>query len=442
MNYTNILIYSIYLLCGLYAIILLYLKWQSPFWFHQPVYHTYELYPRLLLWNKRPYWKRKRPLKMGIFCDIEHIETWQWDRFTHWEPLCNLLQGYYLDNDYALFHCTEKYLRSHFYGASWISCYREQRLMEPEPHESGSGPHRSVVLQKWASKPDYTRFYGCILSRPVVVYFLHYPESSTTIQYWDMLCVHEQYQKKHLSRNLIQTHIYSHNVQTGIIPNGFCFTKHGSLCTGVVPLVQYSTYTFVLRKVRFHQLPRNYRIYCLNRNHLDLWRSIYYQMTRQFDICVLPPFEYTVEWLTNERYVIYATVYKIQKVEHVHGVYVLENTHRSWLDDTISQPHIIKLVASMNFEPKSGQFHHDHDPLGILFFRGFVNCLQEFLLMEKDSDHTKGILEIPMYSHNGFILDKWREKYELHMENTSAFYLYNLVYPSSPVQYEKIVILA
>lgn len=75
-------------------------------------------------------------------------------------------------------------------------------------------------------------------------------------------------------------------------------------------------------------------------------------------MAALPDMAYTLEWMNNERYHIYVTVYRIDKVEHVHGVYVLENTCVSWEDESLTEPHKVCWVASMNF----GKVHN-HDLL-------------------------------------------------------------------------------
>ena len=419
-----LLIYIFYVILAIYAIALVWAKWHSPFWFHQPVFHSYELHLRLL-WSKHPYWKRKRTVKVGIFCDTRQVETWSIQEFNHWTPLCLLLQGHYIDNQAALFYCTPKYLQTVLHGNSAISCFRENVLTQQQEDQA-----------YFLEKPNYEHFYGCIASRPVCIFFLHYPEMKPIIHFWDFLCVHPLYSiGEKVSRSLIQTHIYNHCIQNPELSGGYCFIKHGALSNGIVPLTHFHTYTFVLKPVHFHKLPRNYRIYCLNANHIDLWKSIYMQMALQYEVCILPAFEYTVDWLTNERYTIYATVYRIMKTEHVHGIYIFEKTRKSWENDSLTHPSVIRLVASMEFTD-----NHKHDANGVLFFRGFVNCLQEYLLLE-GKDCSKGVLEIPCLSDNEKLLEKWSEKYELLEPIESGLYLYNLVYPSSPIGSNRVLLL-
>ena len=69
-----LLLYFFYALCIVYVLALICFKIHSPFWFHQPVYHSYEIYPRIRF-SKEPYVKNKRPPREGIFCDTKHIVT-------------------------------------------------------------------------------------------------------------------------------------------------------------------------------------------------------------------------------------------------------------------------------------------------------------------------------------------------------------------------------
>jgi hypothetical protein len=73
----------------------------------------------------------------------------------------------------------------------------------------------------------------------------------------------------------------------------------------------------------------------------------------------------------------------------------------------------------------------------VFFFHGFLNCLNLFLKDRKEF----GILEIPCISDNDLILSKWQTKYEMRNVTQSAYYLYNLIYPDSPIDGNKFIIL-
>ena len=406
-----------------YVSVLLYAKIHSPFWFHQPVFHTYELYPRLLNFSKQPYYKKTRPPTNGIFCDTKHITTSSVSDVDDlvWGKIVSLIQGHFVDSQYVLNHTNAATMKNTLYGDSQVSCFYEDVIS----HNTST----RLVTEKL----DTENLTGMIASRPVIIRFLKYPEKNDLLYEFVYVCVHDEHKKKNRSRNLIQTHIYQHRLHTG----GYVFQKHTDLCKAVVPLVKYQTYTFVLRDTPIRRLPRNYSIRCLNKTHVDLWRGIYIQMTAQYEISLLPDFQYTLDWLQKGgRYTIYVTIYKVEHVEHVHGVYLFEDAKMSWEKEELNKPDMVRLAAAVIF---GGYYHHHHDKDNVLFFRGFLNCLHAYL--SEDVKRGFGILEIPSISNNDAILALWREKYELRNETQSAYYLYNLIYPSSPISPSQFILL-
>jgi hypothetical protein len=390
-------------------------KLHSPFWFHQPVYHMYEIYPRIS-WSRAPYLKRTRPPKQGIFCNLNQVRTEKNERI-QLQPFVDLLQGHYLDNDTNLYHHTLNTMKQIMYdypSSSYISGFFETEREEPTFH---TRLNTNVV-------------YGMITSRPTGIYFLYFPAQNRTIHYFDFICVHEKYSSKSISRNLIQTHIYNHSIQDPTFTGAYLFKKEIDLCKGVVPLVQSSTYTFMLTETPLARLPPNYSIKCLNhKSSIDVWRVLYEQMKTQFDICVLPDFPVTLDWLTNERYIIYISVYKDKKQERIHGLYIFEDTYVSYEQD-IPCPFMLRLAGSMVFN----DVPRTHD---LYFFRGFLHSLHAIKLDKKKF----GVLEIPNVSDNDMLLERWRERYELRNETVLGYYLYNMVYPNMPILPNRLFVL-
>jgi len=387
------------------CIALIVAKLYSPFWFHQPVYHIYEIYPRIC-WSRAPYIKRLRPPKQGIFCMPNQIKT----TGNATQPFVDLLQGHYLDNETNLYHHNKHTLRQIMYNGSYLSGYFETTLKEPTFYKV---LNTDVV-------------YGMITSRPVDIFFLHFPAHPINIHFFDFICVHEKYRTKSISRNLIQTHVYNHRLQDPSFTTGaYLFKKEVEICKGIVPLIQSTVFTFMLTKTPLARLPVNYAIRCLNnKTSIEVWRVLYEQIKAQFEVCVLPSFPVTLDWLTNERYIIYISVYKEKKQEKIHGLYVFEDTYVSYEQD-IPNPYMLRLTASMVFGEKT----HIHDPHNLYFFRGFLHSLHAIQL-----DKEKfGVLEIPNVSDNDLVLERWRERYELRNETLVGYYLYNMVYPNMPI---------
>jgi len=394
-------------------------KLHSPFWFHQPVYHTYEIYPRIT-WSRAPYIKRTRAPKIGIFCMPYQIKTTALLEHSNVKPFIDLLQGHYLDNDTNLYHLNMNTMNQIMYPSSacYFSGYFETKWIEPTFHK---GLHTEEI-------------YGMITSRPADLFFRDFPSHNLSIHYIDFICVHEKYRtNKSISRNLIQTHIYNHRVQEPTFTGAYLFKKEIELCKGVVPLIQTSAYTFMLTNtpIKESRLPPQYSIKCLNhKSSIDVWRVLYEQMNAQFEICVLPSFPITFEWLTNERYIIYISTYKEKKEEKIHGVYIFEDTHVSYEQD-IPCPFMLRLAGSMVFD----EVPRTHD---LFFFRGFLHALHAIQLDKKKF----GVLEIPNISDNDILLERWRERYELRNETLLGYYLYNMVYPNMPIQPNRLLVLA
>lgn len=390
-------------------------KLYSPFWFHQPVYHIYEIYPKIS-WSRAPYIKKSRPPKVGIFCTPNQIITVNPSNHLL-QPFVDLLQGHYLDNDTNLYHHNITTINKVMYHGGYVSGYYETKRIAPTFHKS---LYTEVV-------------YGMISSRPVDICFLYFAAHNITIHYFDFICVHEKYKTKSISRNLIQTHVYNHRIQDPSFTGAYLFKKEVDLCKGIVPLTQSSAYTFILTETPLPRLPVNYSVKCLNnKSSIDVWRVLYEQMKTQFEVCVLPTFPITIEWLTNERYLIYISVYRDKKQERIHGLYIFEDTYVSYEQD-VPRPFMLRLAGSMVF----GEQGHTHDIHHLYFFRGFLHALHAIQLDKKKF----GVLEIPNVSDNDHLLDRWRERYELRNETLLGYYLYNMVYPNMPLRPNRVLVL-
>uniref|UniRef100_A0A6C0CNH7 Glycylpeptide N-tetradecanoyltransferase n=1 Tax=viral metagenome TaxID=1070528 RepID=A0A6C0CNH7_9ZZZZ len=411
------LLYVLYIIFILYVIALIAAKIHSPFWFHQPVYHPYEIYPR---WCTIPYCKRKLLPKLGIFCKPDQIISYSWNNCSDeiMNKIVELLQGHYVDNNSHLFHMDidkfQKCLKMD--TSSMLSVFHDFHLKEP-------------TFQKCLDK---SKIWGSITSRPIDLFFLKFSQKNTQIHFWDFICVNGNYKSKTLSRNLIQTHIFNHLRIDPTFSGIYLFKKEVELCKGIVPLIETKVYTFLLKPTPIQKLPQYYSVRCLNKTHVHLWNAIYAEMTTQFEICCLANTATSLEWLENERYTIWICVLKENKVEHIHGVYILENTFISWDNDNIERKSMVRLAGSMIFRK---EYPYDMDNL--YFFKGFLHSLKNYLYDQKQY----GVLEIPNISHNRHILKRWHEKYELKNETDIAYYLYNMVYPKSPINSNNIIII-
>ena len=235
------LLYVFYVIFIAYIVFLISAKIYSPFWFHQPVHHIYELYPRICT---KPYIKRKQPPRFGVFCKPNKIVSYLWkdmdeDSFN----LCiRLLQGHYVDNNTHLYHVNYKELENRLKvdTMSMLSIYYDTYRNEPSFKET----------------LNLSKAWGIIASRPICLFFLKYPAHNMSIHYFDFLCVHSEYERKNIGRNLMQTHIYNHPKNDPSFSGVYLMKKENELCKGVVPFIKTCVYTFLLKPTPIQNLPK------------------------------------------------------------------------------------------------------------------------------------------------------------------------------------------
>lgn len=390
-----------------YVIFLISWKLYSPFWFHQPVYHTSEVYPRLFL--SAPYLKIKniKAKKPYSFCDFYHIKTFATSDLTNeqWSTIWLFLQSHYINSELFLLSLDNILLQQQFTGTSYVSFYFPDHLIQ----------QNQSFEKQLIDKP-----IGCILSQPTNIIFRN--EQSFSIHSLEYICVHRDHKKQNLSRNLIQTHLYEMYKKK---IEAFVFKKEIHLSKGIVPLAQYKTYTFFLKRTKISPLPPlQFCVQKIGIKQLDIWKSLYHQILTQFEVVIMSEFFKTVDAIKEEQYHIYILLYTETNVQHVHGVYIWKNAHITWDVNDNENNQTLQLVASMLFRPTL----IDND--STFFFRGFLHSMRDMM----NNNSKFGILVIDNISDNGVLLEKWQEKYPMVNATDTAMYTYNLVYPQMPVK--------
>jgi hypothetical protein len=259
-----------------------------------------------------------------------------------------------------------------------------------------------------------------ISSRQTSIFFNDHSDMNHSIHYIDFLCLNDANKNAKNYRSLVKTHIYNHsNIESNHMYS-YIIKKEVELCKDVVPLCKYDTFTFIIQKTPITNLPYNYYIRQLDSTQVETWKTIFYQLTQTFSVSILPSFENTINWLTNERYLIYTLSYKTDSLNLL-GIYIFEKTHIS-MEKIDNKNELLRLSASMIFD----RWHLSYVDL---FFKGFLHCTKQIFLDNKKI----GVLEIPNISMNNIILTKWQEKYTFHNNTETALYSYNLIVPNSPI---------
>ena len=400
------------------------MKLQSPFWFHQPVYHTYMLYPKTFGFWSRPYIiKHIQQIKPNLYSDFFHVKTLAYSDLTPTQKtlFVSFLQGHYLDSDAFLYDISERTLDTCLAGqkySSFVSFYFEEKTEEERKNNTFS------LKTSFQSEP-----ISCMTTNQQYIWFsqwTHYSETQQSLYFplyvWDFNCTHRDHKMSHISRNVIQTHLYN-QYQTSPV-EACIFKKEVTKCIGMIPLVEYETYTFFIKKTPISKLPIGYKIKRMETRTINAWVELYTELPQLqsfFDICLMPSLNNTLESIKQESHYVILLICSLSGRETVKGLYIFKDMYTVWdqPDTKLQQKRTIQCVSSVCYDMSETLY----------FFRGFVHSIKELYYQKKNY----GVLTIEHNSHNELILQRWNEKYAMHMRIPTTYYLYNMVYPKSPI---------
>lgn len=400
-----------------FLVLFTYIKIRYPFWNIQPVFHTYD-YWRYFYWT--PFFiYHYRPIKTK-FCDFNNVITTNLSDCNDqmMNEVTNLLQCYYVSSDRILHNITQQNIRTILTGIrepTYISLYCEKTLDKP------------------TNDSDITTVYkpmGCITSR---AFNMHYRPtlkenmySELPLYYIDYLCVQREQDTRKITRKLYQTHEYNQRIQNPNILVSL-IKKEIDLCEGVVPFIQYNSMTFYLRKNNPRELPKEFQIISLTKENIDILTDFLDIQTNMrfdnqpclFDICITQHSGYYLSLINDKQMHIYC----LRSEGQVYGLYFFKDTKTQY-DDI--EGNTLQCVASvMNSENME------------LFYTGFLHSLE---LINKNNYYKMFIIE--NIGHNTSILSHWRTRYTPIFTNKTAYYLYNFVFPRSPIPPESCLVLS
>lgn len=195
-------------------------KYNSGFWCHQPVFHVYDLY----------YWVTDVGIIRTVlpsrtkYVNLEQINTCEWKEVTQaqsQEITVLVQQNYFRPNE-------------------------ENRYC---PLWENIGPYFQSSRSWWSFGYDDQKktMIGCISSRPMHVSFaVSSPFKPMQVYYVDFLCVHQNWRKKNMAAQLIQTHEYRQAHSTGICVSLF---KREDQLTGIVPVTVFKCHCFEIKAI-------------------------------------------------------------------------------------------------------------------------------------------------------------------------------------------------
>ena len=367
--------------------IFLYIKIRYPFWNGQPVFHTYDYYRKWLC--RKPFIVNEGYPSITKYCDFDHIVTMNDLTEDHVSCFVDLVQCHYLDSEADVVYLFNKDIyRTLFAGhihPSYISFYIVPFLGRPKTIGTISSRSVQILVQGHAVVPGY---------------------------YWDFICVHRSHKSQKISRNLIQTHEYRARIQTPSVVVSL-FKKEGELSDGIVPFVQYKSYTRIVdRGFERPRLPRYFMCNRVGQTNLATFMEFIESHKSRFKASILTDLGNLGEMILGN--VLY--VYCVESRGTIYGIYIFRD---------------LRIVSGdMAHMSLIGSIHGSNSAK--LFCRGYLNALWEL----KESVAEFGVISLDDLSDNGILL---RDVYDIPsrdvMEDSlkedvsieSAYYFYNYV---------------
>jgi hypothetical protein len=402
-----------------WIVLFLYIKIRFPFWNLQPVFHTYD-YWRYFYWTPFIIYKYL-PIKTK-YCDFDQVKTIPYLECSQKDKTdtINLLQCYYLKSDRILHTVNTEYLHHYMTGynePTYISLYKDKHYSTTDI----SGNTTIIVSETPI---------GCIVSRPANVFFRPTLKediyTKSPIYYMDFLCVHRDKDIKTISRKLLQTHEYNQRKKNPSVLVTL-IKKEVDLFAGVIPCVSFDTTTFYLRNINFPPTPPHFQIVRVLKENLDLLANFLYIQTHAdfkfdscfFDLCVIPDLGSLLSLIKAE--LLY--VYCMKRDDQIYGIYFIKDLKTQFEDVEGETLHCIASVSNSN------------NP-GV-FYLGFLHSLQHIIKDKK----TYKMLLFEGIGHNLLLLDSWQQKHTPIFKTATAYYLFNYIYPRTPLSPERCLIL-
>ena len=394
-------------------LIFFYIKLRYPFWNVQPVFHTYDFWR---YYKKIPFTIQKGPPLKTKFYKSENVRTLEFSEITQEEKntCLNLLQCYYIPSERVLYTITQKQWNACMVGLDRtpiVSFYHENRyILDKNPTTDETAVSTIQVP------------IALCCSRPITIYYQGGQHKNDAF-FWDFICTHRAHIKYKISRNLLQTHEYNQRIKHPDVLISL-FKKETNMCEGIVPLTQYTSYTYYLRNISINKLPPHFVVLHIFKENLDILFDFLKNIREQsnvFEFISIVHISNLISMIHN--HVLY--VYCLKQGEHVHGMYFIKDAFTNYED--IENGNMLQLIASINNSSSIG-----------LFTNGLKHALKDIM---KNKQKRFQMIMIENISHNESILSEWNRSFSPVFENPTAYYLYNMVFPGSQLSSKNVLCL-
>ena len=315
MNIIYLLLIIIFILFILFK---LYIKITYKFWAYQPVFHYYNI----LYWlNPKGIINSELP-KTNKYCNFLNILTKDYSEYDEnsLKDIIGLIRGHYHHNKSAKYLPTLESFSSYLIGnnvKTFISVYYKPTI---------------IINNDLSTIPD-KQLIGVIIGRPVNITL----KNTTTFKayYIDYLCVHNDYRKKGIAPQLIQTHEYLQRHKNKKVHVSL-FKREGIL-TGIVALTVYKTYQFnIINILNISSLilpHTSMQLIEISKLNIRLLIDFIQSQQSKFECFILPDYSNLLNLVNKETYIIYGIIENDQLI----ACYFFRNSYMSYDVRTIEQ---------------------------------------------------------------------------------------------------------
>ena len=412
--YENLPIYMLIFIILVLISIFVYIKLSFPFWNIQPVYHTYDfwraLYSKPFLIHNNDYILRCAHKNTNKYHDLKQVKIIPFvdATDTQKQSFVNLLQCFLLPSENAVFvfnlENLETYLGGHMFS-SYLSLYERSGI---EHNRSGIEHNMSGI--------ESNNTIACISSRSGELYIRGY---KAPIYYIEFLCVKREEDFKKISRTLLQTHIYKQqlidemesrtHVGSQMILVSL-FRREKELLTGIIPLTRFQTVYYEIPQINKKMVLSDHVILIhIDHTNVNIFVDFLEGSQSNFECFLRTDIANLIGMIKSG--ILY--VYCLKRMDDILSAYIFRDTRMSY--DGLGG--ILQLVGTI----------HNSSYLP-LFMNGFINSV--FEIIRKIPVYK--VLMVDEIGDNTFITNSIGGRIiQCHL---TAYYLYNMVVPYSPLR--------
>lgn len=352
--------------------------------------------------------------KTKFYDNAGRISTRDWSSVSNKEidEMCRLLQSHWIPSD-RLF-CGIQVPDLAASGASIMTTFREKVYSTGQDGSNTNllGMVLSRPAKLWVKGTDNT-VVDIYADKVTSVTDIYSDKTVVDILAQDYLAVLRD-RPVDDTRRLFDTHEYNARLLKPEYKVSV-FRKEVELLEGVVPLVEYTCYTFYLRNLKVRRLPRDFSVVRVQTQNTDLLHDFLRAGQQMFDVAITLEIGVLLNLLkTNQMY-----MYALKRGDQVFALYWFKNAHvKSDLGDTLH------FVASFrNTENED------------LFRLGFSHSLRELLREYREYR----MMMMDFIGHNGSVVELWTRTHDIIVETRCAYYLYN--WGMEPMAREKCLVI-